>query len=100
MTYKTIVQNIIKAKAIEKVEELLGVNGYRFSEAEVKNCENNNEIFPAKDFAVKVTTTTKEWTEREFLVHGWINEYGYASISIIWELTYENGYPHTELFYD
>ena len=44
MTYKAIVENMIKAKAVEKVETTLGENGYRFSEAEIKSIENNNTV--------------------------------------------------------
>ena len=99
MTYKAIIENMIKAKAIEKVEAQLDDTTYRFSTGEIKTIENNNEIFPAKDFMVQVTTTTKEWAEREFEAHGWINEYGFISISIIWEITYDKGYRSSEIFY-
>ena len=99
MTYKTIVENIIKAKAIEKVEAQLDDTDYRFSVGEIKKIENNDDIFPAKDFMVQVITTTKEWTEREFEVLGWINEYGFASISLIWEISYDKGYRHSEIFW-
>ena len=99
MTYKAIVENMIKAKAVEKVETTLGENGYRFSEAEIKSIENNNTVFPSKDFAVKVITTTVEWTEREFDVHGWVNENGYMCISIIWEHIYDKGFDDLEIFW-
>mgnify|MGYP007012494184 CR=1 FL=1 len=85
MTYKSIVENIVKISAERYIVNLLETNKVRFYVTDVVgkptlNADNKNHYY---DYDVIVRIYKTQSSYADVVVRGWINEYGYTASAVV-----------------
>ena len=85
MTYKSIVENIVRISAEKYVVNLLETNKVRFYVTDVVgkptlNADNKNRYYDY-DVVVRIYKTQSSYVD--VVVRGWINEYGYTANVVV-----------------